>query len=44
MKKVTDLLKASVPVMIGVGLLVLLVKWGNENDIPVLSEIYDVIS
>ena len=44
MKKLQGLFMASVPVMLGVGLLVLLVKWGDDNDVPVLQDIYDVIS
>ena len=44
MKSLKGLLMAALPVMLGVGMLVLLVKWGDDNDVPVLTEIYDVIS
>lgn len=44
MKKIVALAKAALPVMIGMGVLVIAAKWGDDNDIPILSDIYDVIS
>lgn len=43
-KKFMAVMKAAVPVMIGFGALVLLARWGDDNDVPVLQDIYDVIS
>lgn len=41
--KISSIVEKAIPVMLGMGAFFLIVKWGKENDIPILSDIADIL-